>query len=105
MPGHAAAGSIRGVDRCLFLVEAYRPSIDVPASPLLVVDGETILAVIEIAADEVALALVAAADADRASRFVEDRGVRPIRVVAASWFAADRDGPSAAEAGSGNLPM
>jgi hypothetical protein len=99
------ASDDRRVDRSVFLVEAYRSSVDAPGSPLLAVDGETILAVIDIPADEVALALIVASDADRATRFVQNRGIRPIRVVAASWSAADRLCAESVEAGSGNLPM
>jgi hypothetical protein len=75
------------------MVEAYRPdaaSADSGRRSVIEADGTVVIGVIDVPSDEVALFLVVAADAAAALAVVRDRGVRPIRVVPATWDAADR---------------
>lgn len=79
-------------DHPVFMVEAYR-SADVaggatdPRRIEIDVDGTVVVGVIDIPSDEVALFLVVAADSLAAGEVVRERGLRPIRVVPASWDA------------------
>jgi hypothetical protein len=71
----------------VYMVEVYRPAdmaADEP-SPLPAPDRPTVLAVIEVPGDEVALIVIAAPDAATAERVARDRGMRPIRVVPVQW--------------------
>lgn len=75
-----------------YMVETYRaaaPGADQPmTSPGP--DHPTVLAVIDVPGDEVALIVISAADAATAERFVRDGGMRPIRVVPVQWDASSR---------------
>lgn len=81
------------IERLAFMVEAYRSEAasadrrDVAAA----VDGTVVVGVIDIPSDEVALFLVLAADAAAAGAVIRERGLRPIRVVAAHWDGREAD--------------
>ncbi len=72
-------------ERGLFMVETYNAARGPSPSDPLPVDGDRVLGVIEIPADEMTLYLVVAPDADGAEQIALDRGLRPIRVVDVRW--------------------
>jgi hypothetical protein len=92
------------VDPHVFMVEAYRSTAladDREPDPDLegrggATDGDrTVIGVIDIPADEVALFLIFASDASAAREIVRARGLQPIRVVPASWsVSGDRTNPN-----------
>jgi hypothetical protein len=75
-----------------YMVEVYRPAGDPAALLAPAVDGHTILELIEVPGDEMALVFVAAADAAAAERLVLAGGLRPIRVVDVRWQDDHRPG-------------
>jgi hypothetical protein len=87
----------------VYMVEVYRPAgvalaVDHPSRLPAPSAGPTVLAVIDVPGDEVALFVIAAPDAASAERVARDRGMRPIRVVPVQWDAASdkqlvRDSP------------
>ena len=91
----------------LFMVEAYlaqQAGVELPDSAADV-DGDVVVEFIDIPSDEVVLFLVIAADAGAAGEIIRQRGLRPIRVVAAHRSRGSRTEQSRPGAGLGNHPM
>lgn len=82
---HPAEGEDRGSGDPVFLVETYRSSTGLTEVQAIEVQPGQIVGVLDIPADEMALVLVAAPDAETADRVARARGLRPIRIVPAHW--------------------